>query len=73
MELCKEYKQMNCNEQGERICESFDVDFQLNLPQYLDDIEKLIKCCVKKCCVRLENYRHADKNIRQEYNVRFVS
>ncbi|MGN1328932.1 MAG: DUF3794 domain-containing protein [Eubacterium sp.] len=47
MELCKEYKSMNCNEKTEQIRESFDVDYQLNLPQYLEDIEKLIKCCVK--------------------------
>ncbi|MDD6728617.1 MAG: DUF3794 domain-containing protein [Eubacteriales bacterium] len=46
MELCKEYKSMNCNEKTENICESFELDYQLNLPQYLDDIEKLIKCCV---------------------------
>ena len=47
MELCKEYKSMNCNEKTEKIRESFDIDCQLNLPQYLEDIEKLIKCCVK--------------------------
>lgn len=47
MELCKEYKSMNCNERTDKICESFDVDYQLNLPQYLDDVEKLVKCCVK--------------------------
>lgn len=47
MELCKEYKSMNCNEKTEQIRESFDIDYQLNLPQYLNDIERLIKCCVK--------------------------
>ncbi len=47
MELCKEYKSMNFNEKTERICESFDLDYQENLPQYLDDIEKIVKCCVK--------------------------
>lgn len=47
MELCKEYKSMNCNERKECLCEGFDIDYQLNLPQYLDDIEKLIKCDVK--------------------------
>ena len=47
MELSKEFKEMNCNETRERINESFDVDFQLNLPQYLDDIDTLVKCCVK--------------------------
>lgn len=47
MELSKEFKEMNCNETKERINESFDIDYQLNLPQYLDDVEKLIKCCVK--------------------------
>lgn len=47
MQLSKEFKEMNCNETRERINESFDVDYQLNLPQYLDDIDRLIKCCVK--------------------------
>lgn len=47
MELCKEYKSMNCNEKTENIREGFEIDCQLNLPQYLEDIEKLIKCCVK--------------------------
>lgn len=47
MELSKEFKEMNCNETKERINESFDIDYQLNLPQYLDDVEKLIKSCVK--------------------------
>ena len=47
MELCKEYKSMNRNEKKEYLNESFETDFQLNLPQYLDDIEKLVKCCVK--------------------------
>lgn len=46
MELCKEYKSMNCNEKTEKISESFDIDSQLNLPQYLDDIERLVKCSV---------------------------
>lgn len=47
MELNKEFREINCNEMREKINESFDIDYQLNLPQYLDDIDKLIKCCVK--------------------------
>ncbi len=47
MELNKEFREINCNETREKINESFDIDYQLNLPQYLDDIDKLIKCCVK--------------------------
>ena len=35
MELSKEFKEMNCNETRERINESFDVDFQLNLRNIL--------------------------------------
>ncbi|MGN0521609.1 MAG: SPOCS domain-containing protein [Eubacterium sp.] len=46
MELCKEYKSMNCNEKSNKICESFDLEYQENLPQYLDDVEKVIKCYV---------------------------
>ena len=57
MELSKEFKEMNCNETRERINESFDVDFQLNLPQYLDDIDTLVKCCVKNV-VAIMTYRH---------------
>lgn len=47
MELCKEYKSMNCNEKSCCISESFELDCRLNLPQYLEDIERLIKCSVK--------------------------
>ena len=57
MELSKEFKEMNCNETRERINESFDVDFQLNLPQYLDDIDTLVKCCVKNVVADYD-YRH---------------
>lgn len=57
MELSKEFKEMNCNETRERINESFDVDFQLNLPQYLDDIDTLVKCCVKTLSP-IMTYRH---------------
>lgn len=38
---------MSCFERKERINENFDIDYQLNLPQYLDDVERLVKCCVK--------------------------
>ncbi len=47
MELCKEYKSMNYNEKADKIYESFDLEYQENLPQYLDDVEKVIKCCVR--------------------------
>lgn len=47
MELSKEFKEMNCNETKERINESFDIDYQLNLPQYLDDVEKLVNAASK--------------------------
>jgi hypothetical protein len=43
MELKKEYTSLNCNEKTQNISESFDADIQLNLPQYLDDIESVIK------------------------------
>lgn len=46
MELCKEYKSLCFNESREKIRESVELDFQENLPQYLDDIEKIIRCSV---------------------------
>ncbi len=46
MELCKEYKSMCFNEGREKLTEKFELDFQENLPQYLDDIERVIKCSV---------------------------
>ena len=46
MELCKEYKPMCFNESCERLSENFEFDFQENLPQYLDDIDRIIKCSV---------------------------
>lgn len=47
MELCKEYKSLNSTVEKEVLCESFELDLQENLPQYLDDIERIIKCSVK--------------------------
>ncbi|MCH5315317.1 MAG: DUF3794 domain-containing protein [Eubacterium sp.] len=47
MELCKEYKSISFNEACQTVKESFELDFQENLPQYLDDIEKIVKCSVK--------------------------
>ncbi len=47
MDLCKEFKTMGINESCEKICEGVDLDFQENLPQYLDDIEKIIRCTAK--------------------------
>lgn len=46
MELCKEYKPICFNENCERLNENFELDFQENLPQYLDDIDRVIKCSV---------------------------
>lgn len=46
MELCKEYKTLNSSVEKETLCESFELDYQLNLPQYLNDIERIIKCSV---------------------------
>ena len=57
MELSKEFKEMNCNETRERINESFDVDFQLNLPQYLDDIDTLVNVA-SKTLSPIMIYRH---------------
>ncbi len=47
MELYKEYKSLNSPTEKETLCESFELDFQENLPQYLDDIERIVKCSVK--------------------------
>ena len=47
MELCKDFKTMCLNENRERITENIDLDFQENIPQYLDDIEKVIRCSTK--------------------------
>lgn len=47
MELCKEYKTLNSSVEKDVLCESFELDFQENLPQYLDDIERIVKCSVK--------------------------
>lgn len=46
MELCKEYRPMCFNENREMLTEKFELDFQENLPQYLDDIDRVIKCSV---------------------------
>lgn len=55
MELCKEYKSMCVNVKKERICENFELDFQENIPQYLDDIEKIVKCSVSNAVTDYEN------------------
>ncbi len=55
MELCKEYKSMCANVKKERICENFELDFQENIPQYLDDIEKVFKCSVCNAVTDYEN------------------
>lgn len=47
MELCKEYKSLNSTVEKDVLCESFELDLQENLPQYLDDIERIVKCSVK--------------------------
>lgn len=47
MELCKDYKTMCLNENKEKITDNIDLDFQENIPQYLDDIERVIRCSAK--------------------------
>lgn len=47
MELCKDYKTMCLNENKEKITDNIDLDFQENIPQYLDDIERIIRCSAK--------------------------
>lgn len=47
MELCKVHKTMCVNESKECVQESIDLDFQENLPQYLDDVERVIRCTSK--------------------------
>lgn len=47
MELCKDFKTMCLNENKEKITDNIDLDFQENIPQYLDDIEKIIRCSSK--------------------------
>lgn len=47
MELCKEYKLLNSLIKRDELNEGFELEFQENLPQYLDDIEKIVKCSVK--------------------------
>lgn len=54
MELCKEYKSLNSAIEKEALCESFELDFQENLPQYLDDIERVVKCSVKSVATDYE-------------------
>ncbi len=60
MELCKEFKSMCINENKERLNESFELDFQENLPQYLDDIEKVVRCSTKSI---VTNYEANDTKI----------
>ena len=54
MELCKEYKSLNFCTEKDIMCEGFELEYQENLPQYLDDIEKIVKCCVKNNVVDYE-------------------
>lgn len=60
MELCKEYKPMCFNESSERPAENFELDFQENLPGYLDDIDRVIKCSVSSA---VTNYETADSRL----------
>lgn len=60
MELCKEFKSICSNVNKKRLNENFELDFQVNLPQYLDDIEKIIKCSVKNV---VTNYECSDTKI----------
>lgn len=61
MELYKEFKTLNSSIEHNDICESFELDFQENLPQYLDDIEKVIKCTVKSIVTDYECNSNAVK------------
>lgn len=60
MELCKEYKSMCLNESREKLAENFELDFQENLPQYLDDIDRVIKCSVNNV---VTNYDVVDSRL----------
>lgn len=60
MELCKEFKPVCLNEGRERLTENYEIDFQENLPQYLDDIDKIIRCSVNNCVV---NYDITDSKL----------
>lgn len=60
MELCKEYKPICFYENSQSFCENFDLDFQENLPQYLDDIERIVKCSIE-CAVT--NYSIHDNKL----------
>lgn len=60
MELCKEFKPICLNENKERLTENFELDFQENLPQYLDDIDKVIKCSVSSA---VTNYDVSDSKL----------
>lgn len=60
MELCKEYKSMCLNESRESSAENFELDFQENLPQYLDDIDRVIKCSVSNV---VTNYNVSDSKL----------
>ncbi len=44
MELLKEFKGLTINSPSDRASEEFELDYQENLPAYLDDVEKIIKC-----------------------------
>ncbi|MCM1114754.1 MAG: DUF3794 domain-containing protein [Clostridium sp.] len=54
MELCKEYKTLNQSTDKDIMCEGFEVEYQENLPQYLDDIERIIKCSVRNNVIDYE-------------------
>lgn len=54
MELCKEYKTLSSSLQRDTVRESFELDFQESLPQYLDDIQKIVRCSVKNVAVDYE-------------------
>ncbi|MCH5321442.1 MAG: DUF3794 domain-containing protein [Eubacterium sp.] len=60
MELCKEFKAMSLNEGRERLTEKFELDFQESLPQYLDDIDRVIKCSVSSV---VTNYDTSDSKL----------
>ncbi len=54
MELSKEYKSLSLILPCERKSEEFELDYQENLPAYLDDANKIIKCTAKCSLVDYE-------------------
>lgn len=54
MELLKEFRSLSVNLPSDRISEEYELDYQENLPAYLDDVEKIIKCSSNSSIVDYE-------------------